>query len=387
MKRILIVISLILALVTAGCNGSTGTSKADFSRSTYDPRYASGFEIFSPENSDDTVLPSRLITIRNPWQGATDIEQHLLILRGDDARPADFEGQVVKGPIRRVVCLSSSYVAMYDAVGEAERVVGVSGIDYITNPTIQARRKEGKVQDIGFDANLNFELLASLDPDLVLLFGITGENSVMTGKLRELGIPYIYIGEYIEQSPLGKAEWMVLIAELCDKLDEGRSRFEDLATRYNTLKANFEADTTFARPRVMLNTPYRDTWFMPPRDSYMVRLIEDAGGEYIYPENTSGYSKSIDIEEAYLLATKADVWINTGTWSSLNDLRQQAPKFERVPAVHSNRVWNNNLRATPQGGSDFWESGVVHPDLILSDLHRIFEDREEGMTYYRKLNR
>ncbi len=385
MKRISAYLSLLFALLLMGCNGSTGLSKADFTENVYHPAYASGFDVFSQKNSDDGENTSHLVTIRNPWQGATDVEQQLLILRGEDKAPADFEGQVVRTPIRKVVCLSSSYVAMFDRVGETDRVVGVSGIDYISNPRIQELRAEGKVHDIGYDTNLNFELLTSLDPDLVLLFGITGENSVLTGKLRELSIPYIYIGDYIEESPLGKAEWMVLIGDLCDKLDESRATFQEIADRYNTLKEKIRVDSTTKRPLVMLNTPYRDTWFMPPVGSYMVRLIEDAGGKYIYPQNTSGLSKSIDIEEAYLLATQADVWINTGMWSSLEDLQNQAPKFTRVPSVAHRRVWNNNLRATPAGGSDFWESGVVNPDLVLEDLHRLMLDEKENYHYYKRL--
>lgn len=385
MKQITRLLSLLFALLLTGCNGSTGLSTADFTETAYRPRHAAGFEIRTRKNSGDPSAESRLIIVRNPWQGAKDIEQQLLVLRGGDRAPADFEGQAVKAPVRRVVCLSSTYVAMYEFLDETDRVVGVSGIDYISNPRIGKLRELGRVHDIGYDTNLNFELLASLAPDLVLLYGVTGESSILTGKLRELSIPYIYIGDYIEESPLGKAEWAVVVGELCDKLDEAAGRFARLAERYEALKASFRADTAAARPRVMLNTPYRDTWFMPPVGNYMVRLIEDAGGEYIYPQNTSGYSRSIDIEEAYLLATQADVWINTGMWSSLDDLKAQAPKFARVPAVNRRRVWNNNLHATPAGGSDFWESGVVHPDLILEDLHRLFHNEEGGYHYYHRL--
>ena len=93
---------------------------------------------------------------------------------------------------------------MLDAIDEDRCVVGVSGIDYISNPDIQAHRDS--VGDVGYEGNINYELLLSLDPDLVLLYGVNGASS-MEGKLKELNIPFMYVGDYLEESPLGKAEW------------------------------------------------------------------------------------------------------------------------------------------------------------------------------------
>ena len=107
--------------------------------------------------------------------------------------------------------MSSTHIAMLDAIGETGRVVGVSGIDYISNPDIQARRDS--VGDVGYEGNINYELLLSLDPDLVLLYGVNGASS-MEGKLKELDIPFMYVGDYLEESPLGKAEWLVALSEV-----------------------------------------------------------------------------------------------------------------------------------------------------------------------------
>ena len=223
MKRI----SLLLALLTALCFGSCGTPRLDpgaFTETIYAPAYATGFDIRGLA-ADSLSLADRsaaseaptLITVRNPWQGASDIEQHLLVLRGDAEAPAAFDGTVVRAPVERVVCMSSGHIAFFDALGETDRISGVSGIDYISNPRIQENRQAGKVHDIGFDSNIDFEQLASMRPGIVLLYGVTGENVAVTGKLRELGIPYVYVGDYVENTPLGKAEWLVAIAELCNR--------------------------------------------------------------------------------------------------------------------------------------------------------------------------
>lgn len=118
---------------------------------------------------------------------------------------------------------------MFDAIGQIRRVCGVSGIDYISNAYVNEHRCCGEVLDVGYDTNLNFERLAAMQPDLMLLYGVTGENTVVTGKLRELGIPYIYVGDYMEESPLGKAEWLMVAAELCNDRDRGAETFGGIA--------------------------------------------------------------------------------------------------------------------------------------------------------------
>lgn len=87
------------------------------------------------------------------------------------------------------------------------------------------------------------------------------------------------------------------------------------------------ADSTLGTPSVMLNVPYGDSWFMPSTQSYVARLITDAGGRYIYQKNTGNASIPIDLEEAYLLASDADMWLNVGMANSLDDLKASCPKF------------------------------------------------------------
>ena len=143
-------------------------------------------------------------------------------------------GQVLGKDAERIICMSSTHIAMLDAIGETGRVVGVSGIDYISNPDIQARRDS--VGDVGYEGNINYELLLSLDPDLVLLYGVNGASS-MEGKLKELDIPFMYVGDYLEESPLGKAEWLVALSEVIGKRAEGEKVFAEIPVRYKDRKS------------------------------------------------------------------------------------------------------------------------------------------------------
>lgn len=137
----------------------------------------------------------------------------------------------------------------------------------------------------------------------------------------------------------------------------------------------------------MFNTPWNDSWVMPSTQSYMAQLVADAGADYIYKENDSNSSTPIGLETAYGLIQKADYWINVGSAKTLDELKAVNPKFADAKAVHEKTVYNNNLRLTPTGGNDYWESAVVRPDVVLRDLIRIFHPKlvSDSLYYYRNL--
>lgn len=374
MRRLLI---LLAASLLAAC-GHRSASTDNYDRTLYAPRYASGFEIVGADGAASTMLK-----VRNPWQGAEGIETRLFIARNGELAPAGFEGQVLDGDARRVVCMSSTHVAMLDLAGAAETIVGVSGLDYLSNAHVAANRS--RIDDVGYEGNVDYERIVARQPDLVLLYGVNGASG-MEPKLRELGIPFIYIGDYLEESPLGKAEWMVALSEVVGCRSEGEKVFAEIPVRYNALKQRV-AENALDAPSVMLNMPYGDSWFMPSAGSYAVRLIEDAGGDYIYKKNTGNASTPVDMEEAYLLASAADLWLNVGMASTLGEVKAACPKFADTRCFRNGYVYNNNARTNAAGGNDYFESGVVHPELVLRDLIKIFHPElvEEDFVYYKRL--
>lgn len=101
----------------------------------------------------------------------------------------------------------------------------------------------------------------------------------------------------------------------------------------------------------MLNTPYGDNWFMPSTESYVARLIKDAGGDYIYKKNTGNASAPIDLEEAYLLASQVDMWLHVGMANTLDELRAACPKFTDTRCFRNGYVYNNNARTNAAGAT------------------------------------
>lgn len=372
-----ILFCLMQSLLVTGCGHSSG-SMGDYIIPLYEPRYAGGFSLNGKEGSE-----SSLLSVSNPWQGTASVASMIFIDKDGHEVPLSFPGQILNGKAQRIVAMSSTHVAMLDALGATDKIVGVSGIDYVTNPYIQKHRDT--IVDVGFEGNIDYEALLSSNPDLVLLYGVDGANS-MEGKLKELQIPFVYIGDYLEENPLGKAEWIVAMGELIGERRKGEIVFKDIADRYEALKAKV-ADCVIDAPSVMLNVPYGDSWFMPSSKGYMATLISDAGGEYIYNKDTGNVSAPIDLEEAYSLASQADFWLNTDRITTMAELKTKCPKFTDTRVFKNGYVYNNTKRANSAGGNDFFESGAVMPDVMLRDLVDILhpELSSDTLFYYQKL--
>ena len=390
-RKIILTVSLAGILAT-GCGGSR-TGRELFGTVYYAPEYATGFEIRGIEGRQ-----SRVLRIKSLWQGEATPVQDVFIARGGECPPEGFAGQVLDGDAERVVAMSSSYIAMMDLLGEVSKVKAVSGLDFVNNACIRSHRD--RVADVGSETNADFERLLAVCPDVVLLYGIYSV-SAMERPLDRLGIPFVYMGEYLEQSPLGRAEWIVAVSEILGCRDRGESVFRSIRDRYNALKDSVSGVRD--RPAVMLNVPYGDLWYMTPVRSAMAALIDDAGARYVYREeeksvsgnrngvgNGGGAAKTvpIDREKAYLLASEADFWLNVGQFGSIPEIVSAYPEFAGVKSIGAGAVFNCDNRVNAAGGNDFWESGLVRPDLVLQDLVRIFHPElapSDSLIYYRRL--
>ena len=106
--------------------------------------------------------------------------------------------------------------------------------------------------------------------------------------------------------------------------------------------------------------------------SYVAALIKDAGGRYVWADNTAAATASVDLEAQIQRAADADVWINGGGWKSLAAMLDDEPRYSAFKAYRQGQVWVYERRETPAGGNDYWSRSVTHPDLVLADLVKIF---------------
>jgi iron complex transport system substrate-binding protein len=341
---------------------------------------ATGFTILHSDNY-------RKLTVIDPWQKSQDNKfEYYLIERGKKVPEALKNKQVFFTPLQHVVCLSTTHIGFLDALGSLHTVCGLSGTVYVSNDSIKNGLSSKRIREVGNEQGLNYEAIVQLKPDVVFAYGVGSEINAQMNKLRDLGIPTVLVGEYLEQSPLGKASWIKFFGAFFEKEVLAGTIFDEIRKNYESVKSSV-ANVTL-KPSVLTGLPFKDTWWIAGGQSNLAVLIQDAGGKFLWRENLSKEAFPVSLEEVFLRASGADFWINCGTAASLSSLMSFDPRFSALPAVKKLQVYNNNLRSTPAGGNDYWESGVMHPDLILSDLVRIFHPEvsgKGGFHYYRKL--
>jgi iron complex transport system substrate-binding protein len=344
------------------------------------PQYASGFRI-------EPKPGFNILHVINPWQGSTRVHLQYVLTEDPSAVPDSLQYHpVITIPPSRVICMSTTHVAMMDAIGEADAIVGISGSDYITHPGLRSRLETGEVRDVGADQALNYELILSLHPDLVMAYGIGSEVSGMVKRLEALGIPVILNADYLEDQPLGKTEWIRFVASFFARDKKADSIFSSIASSYEQYKSR--VSNIKAKPSVMTGLPWKDTWYLPAGGSFAAAYIRDAGGHYLWEELEGREAVPMDLEAIYARAASADIWINCGAARSLEEIGQTDKRLKQFQPVSTGRVFNNNARINPAGGNDFWESGVMAPHMVLADLISIFHPEilpGHELVYYKRM--
>ena len=374
-----------LAAGGAGEANITGGSAARYSATKdYFPNkvtveYAGGFSVQYRRHY-------KVVEVSKPWQGAESTYRYLLVQKGTPVPAGHGDAQVVMVPIERIVTMSTTYLAQLDSLGATSAVVGHDAFDYVSTLSIRQRIDAGLMKEIGSGPGVNLEVLYELEPDVIMTYG-TGSQWDTHPKLFEAELPAVMNGEYLEPTPLARAEWIKFIALFFNMENGAMQVFDEIKTEYVRISALARAASP--KPTVFLNTPFQGTWWMPAGESYTAVLMRDAGADYLWGEDRSTGSMMLDFEAVYSKAKDADVWLNTGTWSSLADGAAADERFTEFVAFKAREVYNNNARVNEFGGNDFWESGFVNPHLVLADIVKILHPEllpRHHFVYYQKLD-
>lgn len=345
---------LSLLWLCVACGGAVQKTAETYD-TLYAPTYARHFVVLT---RGDSVF----LRVNDPWQGASGVWHDYSL----DKVP------------QKMVCMSSSHTAFLDTLGVGSVVVGVSSSAYFTHPHYAA------LPDVGYDQGLNVELVASLAPDVITAYEISGENASAVDRVRPFGVEPIYVADYLEESPLARAEWVVAFGALMGVQERGEEIFRGVEQKYNAIKDSV-ARSGAVRKTVMLNSPYKGVWYLPGDSTFVVRLLGDAGGEYAAAGYADNVSHAVSTEVAYAHLLRADVWLNPSAHiNSRAALAGESSLLGRVTIP----VFNTTARTSPAGGSDFWESGVVRADVVLADLVRILHPEllpEHKLYYYKEI--
>lgn len=372
-----------ILLIASGCKNRTErifNDNASANGQKAPVNYASGFNVEYYGNHT-------LLTVLNPWQKAENISfKYALINKPVPENNKLQEYQIIKTPVERVICLSTTHVGFIDFLGVNESVVGISGSKYVTNSQIIKQVNNGVIKDVGYGENLNYEIILDLKPDIIFVYGITGVVSTYINKLRELDINVVIVAEYLEETPLAKMEWVKFIAAFFGLERKATQKFDSVAGNYNHL-VNLTKDVS-VRPGILLGLPWKGVWYVSGSNSYTARLIKDAGGNYLWSDLNYRDSQPLSLEGVFEKAFLADFWLNTGEVNNIRDILKVDERFNALPSLKKGKIYNNNNKMNKFGGNEYYESGVVEPDIVLSDIIYILHPEilpEYSLKYYKKL--
>ncbi|MBQ4508528.1 MAG: ABC transporter substrate-binding protein [Paludibacteraceae bacterium] len=344
----------VLVLVMTACTPArSGKSPAPGNR------YACGFQL---RDSADCCIA----TVFSPWEDGAVMGRWCLRREGE-LREGD-----IRVPVSRVAVSSCTHVGFLNAVGALEALAGVCNPEFVYSPLDGTTGAREGTLNLGDGMSPSVERILLAHPDIMMV-STYAQGDVATQQLLKTGVPVVFNNEWMEQTPLARAEWVRFVAAFFDRREAADSVFAAVSARYDSLcsvAATVRFDTQ-KRRSIVSGQDFRGTWYVPAGATYMGRLFRDAGARYKYADDMRDGSIPLTIEQAVQdFADDADVWVGASV-RSLEELRQVDEKHTWFRAWQTGEVYNFLLRSTPEGANDFWERGVVHPDEILADLVKV----------------
>lgn len=338
---------------------------------------------FSLEKFDTFTL----LQVKNAWQNASNSVFKYVLAENENMIPDSLhEYKFIKIPVRRVAVFSTTHVGFLLAIDEGESIVAASGANYIYDEGLKAKAEENEIKEIGFAPGINYESIIELNPDVIFIYGLESSVTGIVSRLESAGIQCVIIGDYLENHPLGKMEWIKVFATFYNKDKMADSIFNAASKKYNDWCEVVKMKVA-ERPTVMLGLPWKDSWNMAGGNSFTAKLIDDAGGNYLWSDTESDEYLPLAIESVIETSLNADYWLNPGSARSLNDVIGRDKRYESFNAWKTNSLYNNDKQFNGEA-NNFWEKGVVEPHIILRDMIKIFHPEivaDEDFVYYRKL--
>lgn len=342
--------------------------------------YASGFAV--TYHDDQT----KLVEVLYPFQGATSGYKYLLVPKGIDIPEHSSDVKVISIPLSSIVCTSTTHIPLLDYLDQTDKLVGFPSSDYISSSKARARIDAGLVQELGIDKGMNLERIAMLKPDMVMGYLMNSDYGQFK-KIEDLNVPVVLNAEYLEEHPLGRAEWIKFMAVFFNEEQKADSVFQKIKSEY--LNAKAAADLTTDRPSVLSGVVYGDGWFLPGGQNYAARLLKDSGCDYLWSDDPSNGFLELSFESVYEKAHGADLWIGVGSFETLAEIQAADHRYTRFKAFKENQVYTSNKRRGAKGGSEFLELGYLRPDIILKDLLKIAHPElvpDHELYFHRKLD-
>ena len=323
------------------------------------------------------------VNIKNPWKEGKILHRYQLVPEASAEMPdAENPATVVRIPLQRSVIFTSVHAALMQQLEAEEQVAGVADLKYMKVPFVHEGVQQGRIMDCGDGMSPVVEKIIDTQADGILLSPF--ENSGGYGRLEEINIPLIECAEYMEQSPLARAEWIRFYGLLYGKERQADSLFSIVDNNYGLLKKL--ATTSNIHPSVLMDKQTGSVWYVPGGHSTIGRMLSDASCNYPFASDNHSGSLPLPFETILEKCGEADVWLfryDAPQPLTRSQLMKEQPGYPQLHPIKTGNLYGCNVTT-----SLFYEETPFRPDLLLQDFIQILHPDIPNLPplrYYHKV--
>ncbi|MDD3723457.1 MAG: ABC transporter substrate-binding protein [Lutibacter sp.] len=362
-----------IMLISSCGNNQKNSLKAIKSNEKSTLKYAKGFDVQHFKNYTK-------LSIKAPYQNSKEIFEFILT-----RNKLNNDLNTIQIPINSIVVTSTTHIPMLELLQVENKLVGFPNTDYISSPKTRSLIAKGFIKELGHEESINTELLLDLNPDLVVGFSLNSNNKMFL-VIEKLGIPVLLNGDWLEETPLGRAEWIKFFGVLFDKEKMADSIFNDIEKNY--LEAKDIASKAIEKPTVISGGLFKDVWNLPAGESFEATFLKDANTNYLWKDSKGKGSLILNIENVFEKGKNADLWISPSYYKTLEQLNNANDIYPKFNAFQNKNIFSYVNKQGELGGVIYFELAPARPDLVLKDLIKIAHPEllnDYELMFYEKL--
>ena len=368
---------ILFLIVSFSCKEKLNTEESLIRTSNI--KYAKGFDIVS-ENGNKKLI------IKNPYKNSKKVFSYILYKKSAIKSIDKSINVKIEVPIQELVVTSTTHIPMIELLNEELSIIGFPNTKYISSKKTRKLIDQGKIIDIGKENSLNTEILLDIEPQLVIGYGVSNADKTLA-TVQKAGIPVIYNGDWLEETPLGKAEWIKFFGVLFDKEKQADSIFKKIESNY--LEAKNIALKSNKKLTVLSGAIMsKDIWNLPAGNSFVSKFLKDANLDYLWRKTKGNGSLSLSFESVFEKGINADFWIAPGYFTSKNQLLKSNKLYAKFKSFINNNIYTSSNRKGETGGVLYYELATTRPDLVLKDIIKITNPKllpDYKTTFFEKM--
>ncbi len=372
LKPVLYALSISVSIGINGCTSKAKETQKKEVPTSKTIKYAKGFDIVTKNNKKELV-------VHRAFQNSKESITYTVNETGS------MEPGEISVPAQKIVVTSTTNITMLELLGSENTLVGFPHTKYISSEKTQARVAAGEIVDLGMEQDINTEKLMALQPDLVVGFSLQSANRLYE-NISKAKIPVLFNGDWLEETPLGRAEWIKFFGVLVGKEKEADSIFNAIEKNYLQAKKAARQNSTY--PKVISGSMFKDVWNVPAGNSFIATFFKDANLNYVWKDTNGTGSLQLSFESVLEEGKDAAYWINCGIYETKEQLVAANINYAEFEAFQQNKLYSIAKKRGKTGGLIFYELSPVRPDLVLQDFIKITNPTllpDYKLTFFSKL--